>query len=328
MRAPCPNDNRRDGRAERRDRTDRIAAILEAACRVIARDGAHGLHMQAVADEAGVSKALVHYYFATRQELLRRAFASRRAGPRRRRRGAARRARHGAGAPRASAAAPPRGVHRCAGRSRPVERGVVERHVRSCPPAADARLVRDVVRSPRRRWSTRGCATARFALWRTRRRSPGASARSRTAWSRSSTSRWSTRRSGRDACSTPSPASCPRRVTSLAASGIARSPSGGLRARRRSRYRPRRKRPRRPPASARATLPPEDAATTGVPWTSSARVPSFGSCALSSPPPGIRTWSSVAAPTKIACSTMPGRRFSPCRALRLDDDALGADHRP
>lgn len=31
--------------------------------------------MKAVADEAGVSKALVHYYFATRQELLRRAFA-------------------------------------------------------------------------------------------------------------------------------------------------------------------------------------------------------------------------------------------------------------
>lgn len=54
---------------------DRISTILEAACRVIARDGAHGLHMRAVADEAGVSKALVHYYFATRQELLRRAFA-------------------------------------------------------------------------------------------------------------------------------------------------------------------------------------------------------------------------------------------------------------
>ena len=54
--------------------TVRVAEILEATCRVIARDGAHGLHMKAVADEAGVSKALVHYYFATRQELLRRAF--------------------------------------------------------------------------------------------------------------------------------------------------------------------------------------------------------------------------------------------------------------
>ncbi len=53
----------------------RVAAILEAACRVIARDGAHGLHMNAVAKEAGVSKALVHYYVQTRQELLRQALA-------------------------------------------------------------------------------------------------------------------------------------------------------------------------------------------------------------------------------------------------------------
>jgi AcrR family transcriptional regulator len=53
----------------------RLEAILEAACRVIARDGAHGLHMQAVAREAGVSKALVHYYLSTRRELLRQAFA-------------------------------------------------------------------------------------------------------------------------------------------------------------------------------------------------------------------------------------------------------------
>lgn len=55
--------------------TERVAEILEAACRVIARDGAHGLHMKTVAREAGVSKALVHYYVATRQELLRQAIA-------------------------------------------------------------------------------------------------------------------------------------------------------------------------------------------------------------------------------------------------------------
>ena len=42
---------------------------------MIARDGAHGLHMKAVAREAGVSKALVHYYLSTRQELLRQALA-------------------------------------------------------------------------------------------------------------------------------------------------------------------------------------------------------------------------------------------------------------
>jgi AcrR family transcriptional regulator len=55
--------------------SDRVAEILEAACRVIARDGWHGLRMDAVAREAGVSKALVHYYFVTRDALLRAAFA-------------------------------------------------------------------------------------------------------------------------------------------------------------------------------------------------------------------------------------------------------------
>lgn len=49
--------------------------ILEAACRVVVREGAHGLRMTSVAHEAGVSKALLHYYFSTRQELLRSAFA-------------------------------------------------------------------------------------------------------------------------------------------------------------------------------------------------------------------------------------------------------------
>src|SRR5215471_676491 len=55
--------------------TDRVVAILEAACRVVVREGSHGLRMASVAEEAGVSKALVHYYFSTRQELLRSAFA-------------------------------------------------------------------------------------------------------------------------------------------------------------------------------------------------------------------------------------------------------------
>jgi len=54
---------------------ERTTGILEAACRVIVREGAHGLRMAGVADEAGVSKALVHYYFATRDELLRSAYA-------------------------------------------------------------------------------------------------------------------------------------------------------------------------------------------------------------------------------------------------------------
>ncbi len=54
---------------------DRVADILEAACRVVVRDGAHALRMAEVAREAGVSKALLHYYFSTRLELLRAAFA-------------------------------------------------------------------------------------------------------------------------------------------------------------------------------------------------------------------------------------------------------------
>ncbi len=54
---------------------DRVAVILQAACRVVVRDGAHALRMAEVAREAGVSKALLHYYFSTRQELVRAAFA-------------------------------------------------------------------------------------------------------------------------------------------------------------------------------------------------------------------------------------------------------------
>jgi AcrR family transcriptional regulator len=54
---------------------ERVADILQAACRVVVRDGAHALRMAEVAREAGVSKALLHYYFSTRQELVRAAFA-------------------------------------------------------------------------------------------------------------------------------------------------------------------------------------------------------------------------------------------------------------
>ena len=54
--------------------TDRPSQILDCACVVIARDGAEGLRMAAVAREADVSNALLHYYFATRDELIRQAF--------------------------------------------------------------------------------------------------------------------------------------------------------------------------------------------------------------------------------------------------------------
>ncbi len=53
---------------------DRTSELLDAACRVIARAGAARLRMSDVAQEADVSTALVHYYFATRPDLLRAAF--------------------------------------------------------------------------------------------------------------------------------------------------------------------------------------------------------------------------------------------------------------
>jgi len=52
----------------------RRAQILDCTCRVIARDGADGLRMAAVAREADVSSALLHYYFETREILIGEAF--------------------------------------------------------------------------------------------------------------------------------------------------------------------------------------------------------------------------------------------------------------
>jgi AcrR family transcriptional regulator len=52
----------------------RREAILAAACRVIGRVGIDRLRMSDVAEEAGVSTALVHYYCATRSDLLVQAF--------------------------------------------------------------------------------------------------------------------------------------------------------------------------------------------------------------------------------------------------------------
>ena len=53
----------------------RVDEILRAACRVVATGDASDLRIGTVAQEAGVSGTLVHYYFTTRQELLRAAFA-------------------------------------------------------------------------------------------------------------------------------------------------------------------------------------------------------------------------------------------------------------
>jgi AcrR family transcriptional regulator len=53
----------------------RVDEILRAACRVVVDLGASDLRIATVASEAGVSRTLVHYYFSTRQELLRAAFS-------------------------------------------------------------------------------------------------------------------------------------------------------------------------------------------------------------------------------------------------------------
>jgi AcrR family transcriptional regulator len=54
---------------------DRKHTILDAACRVIAQAGAARLRVADVAREAGVSTALVHYYFPGRADVIEQAFA-------------------------------------------------------------------------------------------------------------------------------------------------------------------------------------------------------------------------------------------------------------
>jgi AcrR family transcriptional regulator len=53
---------------------DRRERILEAACRAIARDGSRRVRLQDIAADAGVSKALLHYYADSREQLLADAF--------------------------------------------------------------------------------------------------------------------------------------------------------------------------------------------------------------------------------------------------------------
>jgi TetR/AcrR family transcriptional regulator len=49
--------------------------ILEAARQVFVRKGMHGARMQDIADEAGINKALLHYYFKNKQKLFEKVFA-------------------------------------------------------------------------------------------------------------------------------------------------------------------------------------------------------------------------------------------------------------
>ncbi|MFD7099106.1 TetR/AcrR family transcriptional regulator [Streptomyces xanthophaeus] len=54
---------------------DRQALILEAAVRVISRNGVRGLRVEELAAEAGVSTALIYYHFKDRAGLVQRTLA-------------------------------------------------------------------------------------------------------------------------------------------------------------------------------------------------------------------------------------------------------------
>ena len=52
--------------------SERQISIMEAAIRVIARNGVRGLRVEKLAKEAGISTALIYYHFGDRAGLLRR----------------------------------------------------------------------------------------------------------------------------------------------------------------------------------------------------------------------------------------------------------------
>src|SRR5881394_2478863 len=53
---------------------DTESRILDAAHRVFVRRGTAGARMQDIADEAGVNKALLHYYFRSKEKLFEKIF--------------------------------------------------------------------------------------------------------------------------------------------------------------------------------------------------------------------------------------------------------------
>src|SRR4029077_10489968 len=55
--------------------TDTEQRILDAAHRVFLRRGSAGARTQEIADEAGVNKALLHYYFRSKERLASAVFA-------------------------------------------------------------------------------------------------------------------------------------------------------------------------------------------------------------------------------------------------------------
>jgi len=60
--------------ARERDYTETEEQIFEAALKEFAHNGKKGARLQAIADAAGVNKALVHYYFRNKQHLYEEVF--------------------------------------------------------------------------------------------------------------------------------------------------------------------------------------------------------------------------------------------------------------
>jgi AcrR family transcriptional regulator len=55
-------------------KSDTEKVILEAARKVFIRKGLDGARMQEIADEAGINKALLHYYFRSKEKLFKMVF--------------------------------------------------------------------------------------------------------------------------------------------------------------------------------------------------------------------------------------------------------------
>ena len=80
-RKPAAGNGNGNGNAPTRkpDRAATQAALMGAALRLMEREGVlAGLSLQEVADEAGVNRGLIHYYFGSRRALLRSALQAHR----------------------------------------------------------------------------------------------------------------------------------------------------------------------------------------------------------------------------------------------------------
>ena len=65
---------------KQKNKPDTEQQILEAAQKVFIRKGLDGARMQEIANEAGINKALLHYYFRSKEKLFNRIFENALAG--------------------------------------------------------------------------------------------------------------------------------------------------------------------------------------------------------------------------------------------------------